>query len=394
MTEHQRIIFSGMQVLLDQRFVADKAIVVENQRITNIIHKEMVHNHLPAQHYQYPHDHFLIPGLVDLHIHGTHGRDVMDATPESLLAIRRTLPQDGVTGFLATTMSASNERITAALKNIAAVMPLQDGATILGAHLEGPFIAKGQCGAQCADHIIPVNLDLMTNWQHAANNAIKIVTLAPELEGADRLMGWLRNMDIVISLGHTQADYAETLHAIQYGAEQATHLFNAMGQMQQRAPGALTALLLSEKIVAELIVDGVHVHPAIVELAYRVKGKEGLVLVTDAMRAKCLGDGEYELGGQTVNVVAGQARLNNGAIAGSTLRLPQAIKNMMSYTHCSFAEAVQMASENPIQSLGLSQRKGSIAVGKDADLVVVDSALNVHLTLCEGRVAYKTERVS
>ncbi len=384
-----RVILSGMQVLIEKHFVRDLAVVIENECIKNIIPVNMIHNHLPAIHHEFSSDHYLVPGFIDLHIHGTHGRDVMDATEESLLAMSRTLAADGVTGFLATTMSASNDAIGAALKNIAKQMANKQGAAILGAHLEGPFISKTNCGAQCADHARLPDIEVLRKWQDENNQVIKKVTLAPELPGSLEMIAALGKMDVIASIGHTHATYQETCDAIAYGCTQATHLFNAMGAIHQRQPGALTALLLAKQIDAEIIVDGVHLHPAIIELIYRLKGKDGLFLVTDAMRAKCLGDGEYELGGQAVTVNKGEARLANGVLAGSTLRLPQAILNMVTFTKCSLVDAVYMATVNPAKALGLSDRKGSIAVGKDADLVILDAAFDVHLTLRGGREIYK-----
>jgi N-acetylglucosamine-6-phosphate deacetylase len=217
---------------------------------------------------------------------------------------------------------------------------------------------------------------------------IKLVTLAPELPGALPLIKALRDRHIIVSAGHTNATYAEMVAAIRAGCSQATHLFNAMRGLHQREPGAVGALLLSHDVMAELIVDGLHLHPAIVELALRLKGKEKLLLVTDAMRAKCCDDGEYDLGGQTVMVRAGKAKLSDGTLAGSTLRMPQALKNMVQFTSCSLADAVSMAATNPAHVLGLSDRKGTIAVGKDADLVVLNAALDVAFTMREGREVF------
>lgn len=390
MTNVARSILTGMRILVGQQWVTDKAIVVEEGRIKTIIADELAHNHLPAKKYEFPSDYVLIPGLIDLHIHGTHGHDVMDATPDALHAISHALAREGVTGFLATTMSAPANLIEAALKNIAITTSDELGADILGVHLEGPFIAKAKCGAQCADYILPPDVRLWHEWQKIANETIKIVTVAPEVPGALDLIAALRRDNVIASVGHTKANYVEGVAAIAAGCTQATHLFNAMSMMHQREPGAITALLLSSQIIAELIVDGVHVHPAIIELAYRTKGKEGLLLVSDAMRAKCLRDGEYELGGQAVHVTNGRAQLADGTLAGSTLTMPTALKNMVAFSRCPLADAVYMASSHPAKVLGLSARKGSIAVGKDADLVVMDADFNVHLTMREGKEIYKS----
>ena len=230
---------------------------------------------------------------------------------------------------------------------------------------------------------------MFTAWQQAAKGLIKLVTLAPELPGAIEFIQRLRAKSIVVSVGHTDATYEETLAAIQAGCSQATHLFNAMRGFHQREPGAVGALLLTPEVSAELIVDGKHLHPAMVDLVQRLKRKDKLLLVTDAMRAKCLGDGHYELGGQPVDVTGGKATLKNGTLAGSLLRMPQAIKNMEQFSHCTLIDAIDMASANPAGVLGLQTSKGSIEVGKDADLVVMNKDFEVVMTMREGREIFR-----
>lgn len=389
MLETNRSIFVGLQILFGNALVRDHAVIIENGMIKEIVTANLVKNFLPAKLYEFPNDYYLIPGLIDLHIHGAGGYDVMDASREALLGISQSLASEGVTGFLATTMTASYERIYSVLKTIAEIMPAQEGAAILGVHLEGPFISSAKMGAQRGDNIIFPDPTLIMRWQECANGAIKLVTLAPELPQALELIKKLNTMGIIASVGHTNATYAETHLAINAGCSHATHLFNAMRGIHQREPGATTALLLAENVNAELIVDGLHLHPAIVELALRVKGKTKILLVTDAMRAKCLGDGEYDLGGQLVAVRSNTATLADGTLAGSTLRMPQAIKNMMQFTCCSFEDAILMASYNPACVLGIDKNKGSIAKDKDADLVVMNTNLDVVMTMSGGVEVYK-----
>ena len=388
MSETTRVIFSGMQVLIDQHWEVDKAIVVEGGMIKAIVPMTMVKNHLPAKCYEFSERDYLIPGLIDLHIHGANGHDVMDGTEEALSAISHSLAAEGVTGFLPTTMSASSDKLENVLKVISNAMRMRSGAAILGAHLEGPFIAKEKCGAQCGDHLLAPDAGLVQSWQKLTNNVIKMVTLAPELPEAVHLITALRKMNIIPSIGHTNATYEQTEAAIAAGCTQVTHLFNAMRGIHQRDPGTVGAALLSDNVAAELIVDGLHLHPAIVELSYRMKGKDKLLLVTDAMRAKCLGNGHYDLGGQQVGVVDGKASLQDGTLAGSTLRMPRAILNMAAFAKCSLTEAIHMASYNPARTLGLSARKGSIEVGNDADLAVLNETFEVQLTIREGREIY------
>lgn len=386
---HTRQIFIGMQILEDQQWQANKALIVEHSKVKAIIPADMIHHHMPAEVHEFPTDYYLIPGLIDLHVHGANNHDVMDGTPASLQAISNALAKEGVTGYLATTMTASNADIEKVLQLIPQVMPAKEGAAIFGVHLEGPFIAKNKAGAQLENLTQDPNIALMQQWQSLAKNHIKIVTLAPELPGAIEFIRACRTMHVIASVGHTDATYDETEAAINAGCSQATHLYNAMRGMHQREPGAAGALLLSDKIIAELIVDGIHVHPAIVDLTWQIKGKDRLFLVSDAMRAKCMGDGQYQLGGQSVNVVKGKATLPDGTLAGSTLRLSDAIKNMVAFSHCTLAQAIQMAAQNPASVLGISDHKGSIEVGKDADLVIMDAAYQVKMTMREGAVVYQ-----
>lgn len=388
MSDTARVIFSGMQILIAGQWVTDHAVIVENKRISAIIPNDMIAHHLPASHRQFPAQYYLVPGFIDLHVHGIYGHDVMDNTEEALQSISQHLVEEGVTGFLATTMTAPQVQIETLLKMMPQVMTKVSGAEILGVHLEGPFIAVEKMGAQDGNLTLAPDINLMRKWQNMAEGAIKIVTAAPELPGAIPFFQALRGMGIIGAIGHTNATYAETNAAIDAGASYATHLFNAMRGVHQREPGATGALLLADHVVAELIVDGVHLHPAILELALRIKNHDHLLLVTDAMRAKCMKDGSYDLGGQSVTVKAGVATLADGRLAGSTLRMSDAIKNLTTLTNCSLADAISMASTGPAHKLGVHDRKGSIGVGKDADFVVMNPELDILLTVVAGREVF------
>lgn len=388
MSDTSRTIFSGMKILYEQKWLENHAVIVEKNIIKAIIPTEMIAHHLPAAHHQFPSNYSLVPGFIDLHIHGANGHDVMDADPHAIMNISKALAQEGVTGFLATTMTADNQQIEAALSNVANAVSHEQGAKILGVHLEGPFIAKTKMGAQRGDAIQPANIALLKHWQNIAKNTIKLITLAPELPSAIDFIKKILAMDIVVSIGHTNATYDETIAAINEGCTYATHLFNAMRTIHQREPGAQVALLLANTVNAELIVDGIHLHQAMIEMALRIKGKDKLILVTDAIRAKCLGDGQFELGGQKVNVQAGKATLSDGTLAGSVLRMPQAIKNLIDFSLCSLLDAILMATYNPACILGLEMQKGTISVGKDADLVILDAATQVVFTMREGQKIY------
>lgn len=382
-----RAIISGTQILSEQTWQQDYALVVEEDKIRAVIPSSMVHHHLPAKRYEFD-GAYLLPGFIDIHVHGAGGHDVMDARLESFEVISHKLAAEGVTGYLATTMTAEQSQLEAVFSLIPQAMQAKHDAKLLGVHLEGPFISPEKAGAQMARYVRKPDVALFQAWQALSKNHIKLMTLAPELPQAIELIKAAIATGVVVSIGHTEASYAETRAAIAAGCSQATHLFNAMRGMHQRDPGAAGALLLSPMITAELIADGIHVHPAMIELAWRLKQVNGLVLVTDAMRAKCMGDGRYELGGQTVTVHNGRATLETGQLAGSTLRMPEAIKNIMQFTGCSLQQAISLASHNPARILGLLDYTGRIDMGLAADLVVMSKEGKILLTLCDGREVF------
>lgn len=332
----------------------------------------------------------LIPGMIDLHIHGANGADVMDGSNEALHTMATALPKEGTTSFLATTMTTAKHDIENALKNIAAYVPNQQpgSAEIVGAHLEGPFLSPKRAGAQHPDNIIEPNVDLFKSWQELSGNNIKLVTLAPERNGGLELTSHLKQTGVVASIGHSDAVYDEVEEAIKAGVTHATHLFNGMRGLHHREPGVAGAVLLHDEVTCEMIVDGIHIAPKMVKFAYKNKGSEGVVLVTDAMRAKCLGAGVYDLGGQEVTVNEDRAVLKDGTLAGSILKLNHAVKNMMEFTDCTLQEITQMTAFNPAKEINLYDRKGSIKPGKDADLVIVNKDLEVITTICRGEIAY------
>ncbi len=332
---------------------------------------------------------WVIPGLIDVHVHGGDGYDTMDATPEALHGLARFLARHGVTGFLPTTMTASADAIGAAIEAYQATPSTPDGAQRLGLHLEGPYLSYEQRGAQPAEHLRNPDPSEYASW--LASGEVRLITLAPELEGALALIDQATAAGAAIAVGHTAADYEQTLTAFDRGARQATHIFSGMPPFSHRAPGVLGACLSDDRLVAQAIVDGVHIHPAMVRLLVRAKGVERLILISDSIRAAGLGDGTYDLGGQPVVVRDGVTRrAYDGGLAGSTLTLDAALRNVMVFAGLSLAEALPMATRVPAAALGLAGRKGVIAPGADADLVVLDSEYRVRLTLVAGRVVYRT----
>ncbi|MDA3922482.1 MAG: N-acetylglucosamine-6-phosphate deacetylase [Salinisphaera sp.] len=330
----------------------------------------------------------IVPGFIDAHIHGAMGADVMDADADGLARIARYLPAEGTTSFLATTMTGSTAAIDAALATVAGFESASGSAEMLGVHLEGPFVDRNKAGAQPVEHIVGPDIDLFDRWQAVSGGRIRVVTLAPEQPGGKALVAYLTALGVRASIGHSSCSAAQAEAAITAGATRGTHLFNAMGGLHHRDPGAACALLTHPHARSEIIADGFHITPAMVKLAYHTAGRDRLMAITDAMRAKGLGDGDYELGGQPVKVQNGQARLADGTLAGSVLTFDAAFRNLIDYTGCDIADAIAMSSSNAAEDLGVGDRKGWLVETYDADLVALDANLEVQLTICRGETAY------
>lgn len=336
-------------------------------------------------------EHQVVPGMIDVHIHGVNGVDVMDATPEAIQTMAKTLPQEGTTSFLATTITQSQEKIEQALANVANYMKhsTRGAASCLGIHLEGPFISKKRAGAQPHQYILPPDMDLFRKWQKIADGNIRLITMAPEETDGLAFAKYLRDAGAIISIGHSNATYHQVVQAIQHGVSHVTHLFNGMTGIHHRDPGVAGAALLRDELMVELIADGIHVCPEMIALSYDQITSDRLILITDSMRAKCLREGRYELGGQEVEVSGSEARLADGTLAGSILKMKDAWKMMKENIGASTEQCIQMTSQNAAKELGIDDQKGSIDVGKDADLVVFNSEDEIELTICQGIIAYK-----
>lgn len=324
---------------------------------------------------------YAAPGLIDVHIHGSGGKDAMEGTEEALKTISGTIVQYGTTAFLATTMTMERDRISRALDQVRNCMRLEmPGAQLIGAHLEGPFINALFKGAQNPECIIPPEWELVRPYA----DVIKIVTLAPELPGAGELIGRLKESGIAVSMGHSAATYEEAVRGIEAGVSRCTHLFNAMTGVHHRDPGVAGAALAGE-IDCELIADGIHVHSALFELIRKAKGADRIILVTDCSEAGGMADGEYSLGGRPIIVKDGAGRLRDGTLAGSVLKLNKGLYNFYKNTASELFEVFRTASANPARELGIADKKGSIAEGKDADFFLMDGEFNVKATFIKGR---------
>lgn len=333
----------------------------------------------------------LLPGFIDIHVHGGAGRNVMEGTGDALSAIARHLGRHGVTGFLATTVTAPWPEQARALATAAAALESADngseGAAVLGCHLEGPYINPAKKGAQPLQHIRPPSVAELQGECGAHIGAVRVVTLAPEMPGALELIRFLTKSGIVASIGHTMATYAEVAAAIDAGARHITHCYNAMRQLDSREPGVVGAALCRPELQAELIWDNIHVHEASCRSLIRAKGMEGVILISDGIPGAGMHEGyTFSLGDMLIRVEDGAARLPDGTLAGSLLTLDRAFANASSF---SLSECAAMSSHNAARALGLGHRKGLLSPGYDADLTAVDPSGRVIATVVAGRVVYR-----
>ncbi|SFB22034.1 MULTISPECIES: N-acetylglucosamine-6-phosphate deacetylase [unclassified Bacillus (in: firmicutes)] len=381
------------KVVLENETVQSTYIYIEDEKIIHIGPLETASVLYPTlSPIVIPAEQTVVPGFIDIHIHGAGGADTMDANLQALETMAIVLPAEGTTSFLATTMTQSKEKIEHALVNTADYAEhhnMPGKAEMLGVHLEGPFINEERAGAQPKGHILDPDIELFKRWQQLSNGGIKLVTVAPEKEHGMSLIRYFRQNGVIASIGHSNAVYDEVKAAVEAGATQVTHLFNGMRGMHHREPGVAGAALLFKELMVELIADGIHINPEMLKLSLNAKGTDGMLLITDSMRAKCLKNGLYDLSGQEVTVADGKALLADGTLAGSILKMNDAIKNMVEFSDRSLREVVKMASENPAKQLQIFDRKGSIAVNKDADFTVLDENFQVVMTFCRGQLAYR-----
>ncbi|MEG1432416.1 N-acetylglucosamine-6-phosphate deacetylase [Eubacterium sp.] len=330
---------------------------------------------------------YLSPGFIDTHIHGAGGHDTMEGTMEGLRSISSTLAQSGTTSFLATTMTVSLEDIH---KSLQAIKVLRDegcpGAQLLGAHLEGPFISGAAIGAQNPDFLQLPSIETYQAMTAGCEDVPKCITLACELPGSDTLIPFLAETGIRVSIGHSQATYEEVVHAVDLGASHSTHLFNGMSGLHHRKPGIVGATFDLDAMTTEVIADGIHIVWPVLRITFKQKSTDKVLLISDAMMACGMPDGDYSLGGQAVVVAHGAAHLKTGSLAGSVLTLREAIKNVTGHCNVPLYEAVKMATLNPARYCGVDDHKGQIALGYDADLVLFDDDLTIHKVIIGGRI--------
>lgn len=331
------------------------------------------------------------PGWIDVHTHGADGVELMDGG-EAVARMARFYARHGVTGFLPATVTASFEAVEEAVAGVQQAMAgAVEGARLLGVHLEGPFVSPQRLGAQSPEYCIPPTPQNVTRLLEIVGDVARIVTLAPEEEGGLEAIRTFVEHGIVVSLGHTVATSEQAAAAFAAGARQTTHLFNGMQPMHHRNPGVVGEALTTRGVRVEIIVDGVHLAPTTVRLAVMAKGIDEVLLVTDSMSATGCEDGEYILGPMKVTVKDGEARLESGNLAGSTLTLDRAVVHVAQWTEAGLSGAWQMASLNPARQLGIDDHVGKIATGYDADLTTMDAGGRVVLTMVGGGIVYRAQ---
>lgn len=340
--------------------------------------------------YELSDDLIVVPGFIDQHIHGAKGFDIIDGNVLDIKEIAEALPQEGVTAFLGATTTQSIEVIDKALlaakKYIDAKSDL--GAELLGIHLEGPFITKKYMGAQLPNYIIKPSIKDFKHFEEVSGNNIKLVTMAIEEEGSNELIDYLKSSNIIVSIGHSAAGFKEIKNAVKNGVTCVTHTYNGMKPLRRDDIGTVGSTFLFNELYSELICDGIHVSEPAVKLLWKNKPNDKVILISDALRTKFMPDGKYYELEQVIILKGKEARLEDGKLAGSVLKINEAIKNYMDFTGCDFIDAVKCATENPAKNLGIFDKMGSIKEGKLANFTVVDKDLNVYLTIRNGKVIY------
>lgn len=379
---------TNIDIITPFRILEKGTVVIDGKKISSIGGPKEIH--IPKAMKVYDGEGMMLtPGFIDLLVHGGGGYGFADMSVEAVEHISEFFFSHGTTGMLAALYSKPEKDMIADVSRIAEFCRTSKGSkNVWGIHLEGPFINRDLHGAMKADYLWQPSAKGWQKLFEASQGYVRLMTIAPELPGVEEVMRAAAKNDVVLSIGHSSANYQEVLSAIDNGAAHVTHMFNAMRPFHHREPGVVLAALLHNELKVELIADGVHVHPAVMKLIYKIKGDGGILLITDSIRASGMPDGEYTFMDQKIYVKGKRAYLANKTLAGSTLTMEKAVKNMVQLVDVPLTDAVRMASLNGAKVLGLSHHKGIIAVGKDADLTVLDKEFEVQLTVFEGSVKY------
>lgn len=331
---------------------------------------------------------YLSPGFIDIHNHGNSGYDVMDTTEQALDKMGEFHLSNGVTSYLGTIITSSYDDMMRAIENIVDYKNKANISNLLGIHLEGPFFDIGKKGAQPEEFIKLPDIDDIENMLELSKGKLKMLSLAPELKGALEIIEKLKNNNVAVAMAHTNSTFESAKKAIDHGITIATHLYNGMRSFNHREPGVIGASLTDDRVYCELIYDRIHLHDAAVNIALKMKGFDKIILVSDAMMAAGLEDGEYQLGNQKVYVKEGAARLASGNLAGSTLNLQEAVYNMVKFLDLPIHEVVKMATLNPAKAINMVREIGSIRVDKRADLIIFDENIEIKHAIVGGNLIW------
>jgi len=379
-----KTVITADRLIAPDRSIENPVVVVEDGIIAQIDSRANID--MPSA----SHLHFaggtLIASFFDIHIHGSAGCDVMDATPHAFSTIGSFLARHGVGAYLATTVTAAVDKTLTSLEGMSALIGNDTGgAKPLGIHIEGPFLSPHKKGAHPAHLLQPPSVELFDRMWQAAQGKIRLMTIAPEMPNAEELISHAAGLGVRVSIGHSNADTTAARAGIRAGAVTATHTYNAMRQFDHRDPGLIGEVLSNDDLFAELICDGLHVHPDAVRIYWRSKGPDRAMLITDAMSAAGMPDGHYKLGELDVQVVDGKCIIDENTLAGSTLTLDRAVRNFAEFTGASIDDVSRLASRNPARMIGLETEVGSLAVGHAADITVLSAKNEVVETILRGR---------
>ena len=380
-----KTLIKDVEIITPYDILSGHCVYIEDERIKDILRIEDVdlnsYDKIVSGEGNY-----LAPGFIDIHNHGNSGYDFMDSTEEAVDEIGKYHISKGVTSYLGTIITSNYEDMLNATKNICDYENKGDRSNLLGVHLEGPFFNIINKGAQPEEHIKKPNIDMIENILRVSKNKLKMVSLAPEIEGALDIIRYLKQNNITISMAHSNATYEEAKMGIDNGITVTTHLYNGMRGFNHREPGIIGASLMDERVYCEIIYDRFHLHDIAVEIALKTKGYEKIILVSDAMMAAGLDDGEYTLGGQKVFVKDEKPLLESGNIAGSTLNLQKSVYNIVKYLKVPLIDAVRMASLNPAKAIHMDNELGSIEIGKRADLIFIDDEIDIKKVILNGEL--------
>src|SRR5215470_13051285 len=382
-----KTLISAARLMTPTEWIEGPRVLVEDGRISAVAPRESLPVPAGARELDFG-GMILAPGLIDVHVHGGAGHDVMETDTGALEAIERHMASHGVTSYLATTVTAPHNLILRSLEHLGKYIKQHSGiprAVPLGIHLEGPFISHAKRGVHPPESLVEPTPQKLDAFWNASAGALRMMTVAPELPGAVETIRHACKLGIISSVGHSDANFADTEAAIAAGATHATHTFNAMRALDHREPGILGAVLSNDRITADVIADGIHLHPSVVSLFLRSKGYERSILITDAMSAAGMPDGKYQLGALEVEVRDGRCEVK-GKLAGSALTLDRAVRNVVSFAGWTLQQALRLATLNPARLLGLDKERGKLAKGHVADMVVLTANGDVAKTIVAGRM--------